>query len=99
RAHGQPPLILLAIEDITARRRDEAAGQQQREVLALTLSSIGDAVLTPDTAGRITFLNPVAEALTGWSLQDALGQPCETVFRLVHARPRQPPGSPVRRAV
>jgi PAS domain S-box-containing protein len=99
RTHGTPPLILLAIEDITARRRDEAAGHQQREVLALTLGSIADAVLTTDTEGRITFLNPVAEALTGWSLQDALGQPCEVVFRLVHERTRQPLESPVARVL
>ncbi len=99
RMHGAPPLILLSIEDITAHRRDEAAGDQQREVLALTLGSIGDAVLTTDTAGRITFLNPVAEALTGWSLQDALGQPCEVVFHLVHERTRQPLESPVARVL
>ena len=100
RTHGAPPLMLLAIEDIiTARRRDEAAWRQQREVLAVTLGSIGDAVLTTDTAGRITFLNPVAEALTGWSLQDALGQPCEAVFRLVHERTRQPLESPVARVL
>ena len=99
RPHGAPPLILLAIEDITARRRDEAAGRQQREVLAVTLGSIADAVLTTDTAGRITFLNPVAEALTGWSLQDALDQPCEVVFRLVHEQTRQPLESPVARVL
>src|SRR6266516_1003277 len=99
RSHGAPPLMLLAIEDITARRRDEAAGRQQREVLAVTLGSIADAVLTTDTAGRITFLNPVAEALTGWSLQDALDQPCEVVFRLVHEQTRQPLESPVARVL
>src|SRR6266568_4610225 len=99
RPHGAPPLMLLAIEDITARRRDEAAGRQQREVLAVTLGSIADAVLTTDTAGRITFLNPVAEALTGWSLQDALDQPCEVVFRLVHEQTRQPLESPVARVL
>src|SRR6266446_7047515 len=99
RTHGAPPLILLALEDITARRRDEAAGHQQRKVLALTLGSIADAVLPTDTEGRITFLNPVAEALTGWSLQDALGQPCEMVFRLVHERTRQPLESPVARVL
>ena len=99
RTHGAPSLILLAIEDITARQRNEAAAHQQRAVLALTLGSIGDAVLTTDTAGRITFLNPVAEALTGWSLQDALGQPCEVVFRLVHEQTRQPLESPVARVL
>jgi PAS domain S-box-containing protein len=95
RTAGQPPLILLAIEDVTARQQAEAIVCQQRDVLTVTLGSIGDAVLTTDPHGQITFLNPVAEALTGWSLPDALGQPCEAVFRLVHARTRQPLESPV----
>ena len=87
--------MLLTIEDVTARQQAEATLRQQRDLLAVTLGSIGDAVLTTDPHGRITFLNPVAEALTGWPLQDALGQPCEAVFRLVHARTRQPLESPV----
>ena len=95
RAEGRPPLILLALEDITARQQAEVALRQQRDMLAVTLSSIGDAVLTTDTHGRITLLNPVAEALTGWPVQDALGQPCEAVFRLVHARTLQPLENPV----
>jgi len=95
RAEGRPPLILLTIEDITARQQAEVALRQQRDLLAVTLSSIGDAVMTTDPHGRITLLNPVAEALTGWPVQDALGQPCEAVFRLVHARTRQPLESPV----
>ena len=99
RTHGTPPLILLAIEDITTRWQAQALLRQQRDLLAVTLDSIGDAVLTTDTAGRITFLNPVAEALTGWPLQDALGQPCEVVFRLVHERTRQPLESPVARVL
>jgi PAS domain S-box-containing protein len=95
RAEGRPPLILLAFEDITARQQAEVALRQQRDMLVVTLSSIGDAVMTTDPHGRITYLNPVAEALTGWPGQDALGQPCEAVFRLVHARTRQPLESPV----
>jgi len=95
RAAGRPPLILLAIEDITARQQAEAALRLQRDLLAVTLRSIGDAVLTTDAHGRITLLNPVAEALTGWPIQDALGQPCEAVFRLVDAQTRQPLESPV----
>jgi PAS domain S-box-containing protein len=90
---------LLTIEDITARQQAEATLRQQRDLLAVTQDSIADAVLTTDPHGRITFLNPVAEAVTGWSLQDALGQPCEVVFRLAHARTRQPLESPVIRVL
>jgi PAS domain S-box-containing protein len=99
RTPGIPPLILLAIEDITTRWQAEQILRQQRDLLAVTLDSIGDAVLTTNSTGRITFLNPVAEALTGWPLQDALGQPCERVFRLVHAWTRQPLESPVARVL
>ena len=95
RTAGQPPLILLTIEDVTIRHQAEATLRQQRDLLTVTLGSIGDAVLTTDPHGRITFLNPVAEALTGWPLQDVLGQPCEGVFRLVHARTRRLLESPV----
>ena len=93
------PLILLTIEDITGRQRTEAPLRQQRDMLMVTLSSIADAVLITDLHGRVTFLNPVAEALTGWSLHDALGQPCEVVFRLVHAQTRQPPEHPMTRVL
>ena len=99
RTQGTPPLILLAIEDITARWQAEALLRQERDLLAVTLGSIGDAVLTTDAAGRITFMNPVAEALTGWPLPDALDLPCEVVFRLVHERTRQPLESPVTRVL
>ena len=47
--------------------------QEQREWLRVTLSSIGDAVITTDTKGCVTFLNPVAEALTGWTQNEATG--------------------------
>ncbi len=49
--------------------------REQREWLRITLTSIGDAVIATDTAGRITFLNPVAESVTGWKERDALGRP------------------------
>src|ERR1019366_3521786 len=52
--------------------------------------SIGDAVLATDTAGHITFLNPVAETLTGWGEKEALGQPVQTVFRVINEETRAP---------
>lgn len=62
---------------------------EQRDWLLVTLSSIGDAVITTDTEGRVTFLNPVAESLTGWT-QEAVGQPLDGVIRLVNEESRQP---------
>lgn len=62
---------------------------EQRDWLLVTLSSIGDAVITTDLAGRVTFLNPVAEFLTGWT-QEAVGQPLDSVIRIINEESRQP---------
>jgi len=72
---------------------------QQREVFRVTLRSIGDAVLTTDTEGRITYINEVAESLTGWSHKDALGQPLERVFQILNEVTRQPVENPATRAL
>src|SRR5262249_27686325 len=58
-------------------------------------SSIGDGVIVTDTKGAVTFLNPVAERLTGWSPREAAGQPLERVFRIVNEETRQPADNPV----
>ena len=61
---------------------------------AVTLASIGDAVIAADTQARVTFLNPAAETLTGWPLADAAGRPLAEVFRIVNERTRQPVEDP-----
>ena len=70
--------------DITERKRAEEAQRLQREWLRVTLASIGDAVIATDTAGRITFVNPVAAGLSGWTEVEALGRPVQDVLRLVN---------------
>ena len=62
------------------RQTDEALHEQQ-EWLRLTLSSIGDGVITIDNKGGVTFLNPVAQSLTGWTQEDAAGKSLDTVSR------------------
>ncbi|MBI5383418.1 MAG: PAS domain S-box protein [Verrucomicrobia bacterium] len=64
--------------------------QRERERLSVTLASIGDALIATDAAGRVTILNPVGAALTGWSQQDALGQPVQSVFRVINEKTRAP---------
>src|SRR3954468_8766006 len=61
---------------------------------AVTLASIGDAVIATDERGRVTFLNPVAEALTGWPRAEAAGRPLAEVFRIVNEETRQPVEDP-----
>ncbi|MDV7142705.1 PAS domain S-box protein [Tropicimonas sp. TH_r6] len=68
----------------------EASEFAQRQRAEVTLQSIGDAVITTDTDGRVTYLNPVAETLTGWSLAEATGAPVSEVFRIVQEDGRTP---------
>ncbi len=65
----------------------------------VALESIGDAVITTDERGRITFLNPIAESLTGWSAKAASGLPLEDVFRVVNQDGRAPSENPGVRAL
>jgi PAS domain S-box-containing protein len=78
-----------------ARRRASERGG----LLRVTLSSIGDAVITTDTEGRVTYLNAVAESLTGWTQRDALTRPLDAVFRIVDEQTREPLESPATRAL
>jgi PAS domain S-box-containing protein len=81
------------------RKQAQEALEQQRRWLEVTLSSIGDAVIATDTAAIITFMNPVAEALTGWTIQDALGRKIDEVFCIIHEYTRQAAEIPVERAL
>jgi PAS domain S-box-containing protein len=84
---------------LVARRRAEEELRQQSEWLRTTLASIGDAVITTDADGRVTFMNAVAEALTGWSQADALGRFLPDVFQIVHEGTRDPVENPALRAL
>ncbi len=69
--------------DVTERRRAELAVLAEKERAQVTLQSIGDAVITTDAAGAIDYLNPVAEHLTGWPIDEARGQAVDQVLRVV----------------
>jgi PAS domain S-box-containing protein len=82
-----------------AMRAAKARANQQRDTLRVTLASIGDAVITTDTKGRITYLNGVAESLTGWTVKEAVGRPVQAVFLIANEETRQPVPNPVTRAL
>jgi two-component system, cell cycle sensor histidine kinase and response regulator CckA len=76
-----------------------ASWRQSRGVLASTLASIGDAVLVTNSSGRITLLNPVAQALTGWTEEEAFDKPVEDVLQLVDEKTRETVENPLTRAL
>jgi PAS domain S-box-containing protein len=80
-------------------RPDEVPSHAERDWLLVTLSCIGDAVITTDFNGNVTLLNPVAESLTGWTQQEAHGVPLTRVFTIVNEESRQPVESPSIRAL
>jgi len=73
-----------------ARAKAEEQLSQQREWFQVTLTSVGDAVIATDTEGKILFINPVAEALTGWPNGEALTAPVQEVFRIIDEKTRGP---------
>jgi PAS domain S-box-containing protein len=81
---GQNVGRVWTFRDVTAQKRAESELRQQREWFQVTLASIGDSVITTDTQGRVTFLNPIAERMTGWTTAEALGLPLDSVFRIVN---------------
>ena len=72
---------------------------QQKELFRITLSSIGDAVITADTKGRVTFLNGVAQKLTGWTQTQAADQPLENVFNIINEETRKTVENPAMKAL
>ena len=90
----------MSSTDETAKpKQDAEALHEQREWLRVTLSSIGDAVITTDTKGSITYLNPVAVSLTGWTQEEAAGIPLELVFKIINEETRQTVENPATRAL
>lgn len=89
----------VVLRGVAARRKANETLHHQREWLRVTLSSIGDGVIATDTEGSITFLNPVAEALTGWNAADAEGRPITEVFDIINETTRKPVDNPALHAI
>ena len=93
--------------DITERQRLEQELRQslekelfeEKELAQVTLQSIGDGVITTNAESQITYLNPVAEELTGWSQQSAQGKPLTEVFRIVNEITHEPVENPAEKAL
>jgi PAS domain-containing protein len=89
--------VISALNETGRRGTAALAASEQR--LAVTLASIGDAVLTTDEHGTILSVNDVAERLTGWTAAQAIGRPIEDVLVLTPVTPGPVASNPVRRAL
>ncbi|MFZ3167214.1 MAG: PAS domain S-box protein [Candidatus Methanoperedens sp.] len=85
--------------EMIERERAEEALRESEQLWATTLASIGDAVISTDVEGRITFMNAVAEALTGWTLAEALTKPVTEVFNIINEYTRAEVEDPVTRVL
>ncbi len=87
---------LIGVElDVTERKLYEEALFREKESAQITLQSIGDGVITCDAHGRVEYLNPVAEELTGWRLEDGLGRSIDEIFRSFHEETCEPLENPL----
>ena len=87
------------ITDITERKMAETRVFEEKERAQVTLQSIGDGVITTDADGRVDYINPVAQDLTGWDVRGARGQPIEEIMTIVHEHTRASVDNPVTRCL
>jgi PAS domain S-box-containing protein len=91
--------VVLVFRDVSARRRAEARIRESSEWLSTTMRSIGDAVIATNAEGRIILMNPVAQHLTGWNEQEAVGAPLDAVFRIINEQTRKAVESPAQKVL
>lgn len=87
--------VVWVARNITDRKHLERALHREKDLAQITLQSIGDAVITTDALGCIKDCNPVAEKLTGWTVDEARGKPLSDVFCIVNETTREPVENPV----
>ncbi len=97
--HGRLVRLVGVELDITERKLYEDALFREKESAQITLQSIGDGVITTDAQSIIDYINPVAEELTGWRLEDAMGRPVDEIFRAFHEETCEPLENPLVQSV
>jgi len=97
--YGKPLYFVSQAQDISQHKAFEDALHHERQLAEITLNSIADAVISTDLALRVVSLNPIAEAMTGWSAREAKGRPIDEIFRLRSATTGQPMENPLSAAI
>ena len=97
--HIDSHVLPRAIRNIIDRMSAEETLFEEKERAEVTLNSIGDAVISTDISGNVTYLNAVAERMTGWGRKEALGRPLDHVFRIVDGATRETARNPMELAV
>jgi PAS domain S-box-containing protein len=90
-------VFLLLFRALSEHKRAQEGLEKSEKWLSTTLASIGDAVIATDMNGAVSFMNPVAQSLTGWSLQDARGKSMDLVFDIVNKETRRQVENPVKK--
>ncbi len=93
--NDRPARLIGSCQDVSKRKLAEIALEENGELLRVTLNSIGDAVVTTAVDRRVTWMNPIAEALSGWTAGEAEGLPVSQVLNLVSEETRHPITNPV----
>src|SRR5713226_3534235 len=88
-----------ALRNVMERKLTDEALFVEKERAQVTLNSIGDAVISTDIAGNVSYLNLVAERMTGWTREEAAGRPLAEVFKIIDATTREPARNPMELAV
>ena len=91
--------LVRAIRNMVERKTAEGALFTEKERAQVTLNSIGDAVLTTDIEGRVNYLNVVAEKMTGWTREEALGKPLDEIFAIIDGSTRETSPNPLKIAI
>jgi len=90
-------VFVFLLHELSERKRAQEALEKSEQWFSTTLASIGDAVIATDMGGAVTFMNSVAESLTGWDLEDARGKSMDLVFDIVNKETRHPVENPVKK--
>ncbi len=90
-------MFLFLLRNLVHRRRAQESLAQREKWFSTTLASVGDAVIATDMNGAVTFMNAVAQSLTGWNQTEAVGKSMDLVFEIVNEKTRLPVENPVRK--